>query len=267
MSVERRDSWFDDAVDSYERARPAYPDDLFDDLVRYLRAGGQGAQGASVLEIGSGTGKATASLLDRGMIVTGVEPGENMSRFLRRKFSDDSRFRVMHGRLEDVSLAADAFDAVVSATALHWVDPSVRLVKTQRVLREGGVLAVVDTNQIASTVDRDFFERCFPIYLRYRPDEQRTELPGADITPSVLEEIVGSSMFASQQLHRYRWDQTYSTAAYADLVRSYSNTQMMSPESREGLITDLCALIDKEFDGYVVRPLVISLVLARKRTL
>ncbi len=67
------------------------------------------------------------------------------------------------------------------------------------------------------------------------------------------------------RLHRFRHDQTYPTDQYADLVRSYSNTQMMPREQREALIADLCALIDAEFDGYVVRPLVITLILARKR--
>jgi hypothetical protein len=65
-------------------------------------------------------------------------------------------------------------------------------------------------------------------------------------------------------MYRYRWDQTYPTEMYADLVRSYSNTQAMPRDQREALIADLCALIDAEFDGYVIRPLIVTLVAGRK---
>jgi hypothetical protein len=39
----------------------------------------------------------------------------------------------------------------------------------------------------------------------------------------------------------------------------------MEPAPREALIDDLCALIDGEYDGYVVRPLVVTLLMGRRR--
>jgi hypothetical protein len=72
------------------------------------------------------------------------------------------------------------------------------------------------------------------------------------------------SSFGDVTLLRYRWDQTYSSVAYADLLRSYSNVQVMEPGDREGMIAELCEMIDREFDGYVVRPLVIALAMARR---
>src|SRR6267143_6546045 len=46
---------FDEAAELYDRARPGYPPELFDDLANL----GGLHPGARVLEIGSGTGKAT----------------------------------------------------------------------------------------------------------------------------------------------------------------------------------------------------------------
>jgi hypothetical protein len=37
---------------------------------------------------------------------------------------------------------------------------------------------------------------------------------------------------------------------------------MMAPDAREGLVSELCALADREFGGSVTRPLVITLTLA-----
>jgi len=60
---------FDDAAESYHRARPDYPERLFDDLVSLagLRSGGD------LLEIGCGTGKATLPLARRGLRITCLE--------------------------------------------------------------------------------------------------------------------------------------------------------------------------------------------------
>jgi len=257
-------SWFDEEVEAYERTRPSYPDEAFAEFVSFLREGGLAAP-FDVLEIGPGTGKATASLIAGGMRVTAVEPGANMTAFLRKKFAGKP-LDVMHARFEDAALRDASFDAVLSATSFGWVDEAVRLVKSHRVLRDGGALAVLDTMQIASDVDRGFFERCFPIYVKHRPDEQRSvQQTEHEVTPPVLKQLRENRLFSDVRLYRYRWDRTYPTAQYADLVRSYSNTQMMPREQREALISDLCTLIDAEFDGYVVRPLVITLALGRNR--
>jgi hypothetical protein len=131
-------------------------------------------------------------------------------------------------------------------------------------LRSGGVLAVVDTNQIAADTDRGFFDRCQSIYEPYYPGEEPTEQLGEDLTPPVFEELQQSHLFEDVRLWRYRWDQRYSTTAYADLVRSYSNTQALPLEQREGLVAGLSALIDAEFGGEVTRPLVITLTAGRR---
>jgi SAM-dependent methyltransferase len=249
---------FDAIAEVYERVRPSYPDALFDALFAELPAQPE------VLEIGAGTGKATASLLQRGARVTAVELGPNMAALLARKFAGAPNLHVIQAAFEQVQLPAGSFDALVSATAFHWLDPAVRLVKAHHVLRPKGVLCVVDTNQVRSEADRGYFDRSQVVYQRFFPGEDPPDVPEpASVRPAVVDELEASPLFEDVRLLRFPWDQMYSTADYADLVRSYSNTQQMENERAEALIADLCALIDAEFDGYVVRPLVITATLAR----
>ena len=49
---------FEEVPELYDRARPAYPTELFDDLVSLGRI----PDGGRILELGCGTGKATLSL-------------------------------------------------------------------------------------------------------------------------------------------------------------------------------------------------------------
>ena len=116
----------------------------------------------------------------------------------------------------------------------------------------------------ASAADRGFFERCQPIYRRFYPDEAVSPLAGRDIVPPAFVEVEASGLFEDVRLWRYAWDQRYSTGEYGDLVRSYSNTQSLGEQRGEELVAELSALIDGEFEGYVVRPLVITLVAARR---
>ncbi len=255
---------FDQVPEVYDRVRPAYPEALFDELFAYLGRDSQAA--ARVVEIGPGTGKATRALLQRGASVTAIEIGAHLAEFLRTKLSPEfpGRLEVVNAAFEEAALPPATYDALVSATAFHWLDPAIRLQKGHDLLRPGGALAIIDTNQIASEADGGFFDRVFPIYQRYRPNERQTELPGEDVVPQAFEEISASGLFEDIALHRYRWDQRYSASVYADLVRSYGNTQTMEPGPREALIADLCEIIDTEYGGTVVRPLVITLTLGRR---
>ena len=248
---------FDKVPHTYDRVRPVYPEPLFDEIFRRFPLATP-----RVLEIGPGTGKATASLLARGAQVTAVEPGANLTAFLRAKFAGDDRLSVLNATFEDAEVAPNSFDLVFAATSFHWVDPDVRLRKAHDILREGAAIAIVSANQIRSEVDRGYFARSQSVYKRYFPEEDVPHLHSDGVVPEEFDEIDASRLFGPAQLHRYRWDQTYPTADYADLMRTYGNMQVMPEADRESLIAELSELIDREYGGSVRRPLVITLTLA-----
>jgi SAM-dependent methyltransferase len=250
---------FDKVPAIYDRVRPSYPPQLFADLFARFDT-----SPVHVLEIGPGTGQATRSLLDRGARVTAVEPGANLAAFLRRNFAGDDRLTVINSTFEDAVIDA-GYDLVFAATSFHWVDPDVRFQKAQGLLRPGGWLAIVSTVQISSDADRGYFARSQPFYRRYFPDDdEEPHLHDENVIPDEFEEVAASGLFRPPELFRYRWDQTYVTADYADLMRTYGAMQTMAPDAREGLISDLSALIDAEFGGLVTRPLVITLTVAQR---
>ena len=130
---------FNEIADEYDRHRPAYPDALID---RACEVAGL-APGASVLEIGCGTGQLTRSLLTRGLRVMAVEPGEQLIARARDQLAGAGEVQFVGGRLEDASVPRARYQAVFSASAIHWVDPDVSWRKITDALVDGGTVALV----------------------------------------------------------------------------------------------------------------------------
>lgn len=127
---------FGRVADEYERVRPGYPAALVDRACAGLAAG------ATVVEIGCGTGKLTRELTARGLKVEAVEPDAELIAVARRVVpGGDVRFH--NASFEDVELPADAFPAVFAATSFHWVDPSVGWRKVAGLLQPAGVFALL----------------------------------------------------------------------------------------------------------------------------
>jgi SAM-dependent methyltransferase len=129
---DRRELSFDLVADEYERTRPDYPPRLLDALP--LR------DDASVLDLAAGTGKLTRVLAARYADVVAVEPLANMRATLERVVPG---VVALPGSAEQIPLDDRSVDGVFAAQAFHWFDKPVALPEIARVLRSGGVFAIV----------------------------------------------------------------------------------------------------------------------------
>ena len=133
MHEERR-ATFDDVAELYERARPTYPDELFDDLVALT-----GLKPRSrVLEIGCDPGKATLPLAGRGLRVTCVELGASLSAVARRKLAFFPGVDVINADFETWRPERAELGAVVAFTSFHWIPPELPYLKSAALLRDAG---------------------------------------------------------------------------------------------------------------------------------
>jgi SAM-dependent methyltransferase len=248
---------FDGVAEIYHGIRPSYPPPMFDELFRLLPSH------PAILEVGPGTGQATRDLLKRGANVYAVEIGPAMAAKLREVLPSHA-LTVMVGDFEEVDVEEHSFDAVFSATAYHWISPKVQVDRPASVLKPGGMVAIVDLNQVSSPEDKGFFTAAQPIYERY--GERHTGPPAPErnaVDPLIHRVLRGDRRFSNVELRTYDWDQTYSAADYRKLMLSYSGTQMMTPLARQGLLDDMENFVRQQFDDQVTRPIVVTLTTAR----
>ena len=244
---------FSQAAETYDEVRPSYPAQLFDALFQTL------PPHPEILEVGPGTGKATKDLLARGATVHGIEIGPEMAAKLRANLRTN-RLQVSIGDFEEFDIPAASADAVFSATAYHWISPAAQTDRPARILRPGGIIAIVDLIQVDSPSDRGFFAAAQPIYERHGEGHTGPPAPARDhVDPPMRSVLQSDARFNQVEVRRYDWDQTYTASGYRKLMLSYSGTQMMDEADRIGLLNDMEAFIQKDFDGRVTRPLVATL--------
>ena len=122
------------AVESYVSARPSYHPSAIERLAALLGDAGV------VVDLGAGTGILAAALVCAGVPVTAVEPvGAMRERFAARHPS----LTCVDGSAEDLPFDDAGVDAVVVGQAFHWFDHGPALDELARVLRPGGVLALI----------------------------------------------------------------------------------------------------------------------------
>ncbi|WP_326721485.1 class I SAM-dependent methyltransferase [Streptomyces sp. NBC_00243] len=146
---------FNTAAAQYAANRPSYPSTLFDAIENLAR---RPLTGARVVDVGAGTGIATALLKARGANVLAIEPGDGMTAEFRRTLPDTP---VVRGNGNALPLATASADFLTYAQSWHWTDPAHSIPEAFRVLRpDTGALALwwnteaLDIPWIAAAADR-----------------------------------------------------------------------------------------------------------------
>lgn len=123
---------------SFGAAASAYAEHRPDYAQAAVRWALEPAPGPRVLDLGSGTGKLTTTLLAAGAEVIAVEPDPAMLNELRRALPT---VHALRGSAEAIPLPDNSVDAVLAGNALHWFDMAIAGPEITRVLAPDGILA------------------------------------------------------------------------------------------------------------------------------
>ena len=238
--MERRFT-FDAVAELYEAARPGYPEALVDRILQVANL----RSGDAILELGSGTGKATRPFAERGLRVVALEPGSNLIAVARRSLDRFPKVAVVPSTFEDWPLEAARFKLVFAAQSFHWIAPEVRFLKAALALAQGGVLAVFGNT--AMPVAPPLHDELTRIFVRFAP-----HLVGLDQGPAwYLPGGVASKLFDelppvfSSSIHDgYTWSLPHTSASYVASLRTESAIQLLPPANREELLSSIAKAVD-----------------------
>jgi len=144
---------FSDRVDNYVKYRPGYPKEI----LTFLSATFGFSPDWIVADIGSGTGISTTLFLDNGNTVHAVEPNAPMRNKAEELLGSHPGFTSIDGTAEATTLPASSIDLIIAGQAFHWFDPIPAKKEFHRILRSGGVIALIwNQRQISSDFEKAY---------------------------------------------------------------------------------------------------------------
>ena len=213
-----------------------------------------------MLEIGPGTGKATAELVRRGYAVTGVELSPELAEIARRNVPGAE---LIVAEFESWEPVQAAFDAVVAFAAFHWIAPDLRYAKPARLLRPGGALAVVHGPHVSPEDGDEFFADVQEDYDAVVPDPDNRPPPRPWEVESWADEFRASGLFAEVEERKHPHSLTYTADEYVAVLGTFSDNLALPDEQRHELFSRIHARIASRPEGTVTRHHLLILTVGR----
>jgi SAM-dependent methyltransferase len=248
---------FDNVAELYDIYRPSYPPELIDAILLHsgIQAGGK------ILEIGSGTGKATLLFAKRGYPMVCLEPGQNLIDVAAKNLAAYPNVRFVRNRFEEWEANQEKFDLVISAQAYHWVPEEVRYEITARAMKPHGYLAAF-WNMYPGTegVIRHEMDQ---VYLKYAPEISAPVTDIEHVIASRANSLREYPAFENVVVTRFPWSAIYDTRSYLGLLNTYSDHLRLSPQRRGILFEQIAELIDRH-GGAIEKPYLAVVFMAQR---
>jgi SAM-dependent methyltransferase len=215
-------------VGDYDRGRPSYPDEA----VEWILAQAESAHPADsrVIDLGAGTGKFTAMLVERGLQVVAIEPDALMRERLTRNLPSVT---ALEGSAENLPLDDASAALITVAQAWHWVDVDATSREVARVLEPDGALALVWNIRDA---DVDWVARLGEVMGE--SEAERFD----SVTPPV------GAPLERRAYREFRWVTEMSREQFFAMVTSRSYVITMGEAEREAMLGRLAGLLDEHPD-------------------
>jgi SAM-dependent methyltransferase len=245
---------FNEVPELYDRVRPAYPDELFVDLVAVTGMN----ERSPVLEVGCGTGQATRSLAALGCPVTAVEPGAGLAALARQRLAAFRDVNVETSTFEEWDDRGRRFDVLVSASAWHWVDPSVGWRRAHEVLRPGGWMALLGNVVVRRPGEPEVYAETADLHERFSPGNPGWGHPPLEDEVRATGEGWGpdtdaGGSFGPATARWYPAVQWFTGEGFADLLRSTSLYRRLDAGVREPLLDAIAERIRTRMGDRVPR--------------
>ena len=218
---------FNEDAENYDKARPLYPAELFDDILAYSGIN----KNSNVLEIGIGTGQATLPFLMLGCNVTAVELGSDLAEFAKKKFSSYNNFSIINADFIEADLKNGCYDLIYCATAFHWLPQEKAYNKIKKLLAPNGTLALFWNHPFPNREDDEVNMASKRIYDKYRPTNKPiTEFCEKDLQKRKSE--LKQNGFKCVKSKLYKRTRTLTAQEYIALINTYSDHRALPDDIR-----------------------------------
>jgi len=255
--MEEKSLHFDNNFQIYDSVRPGYPQEVYEIISKYKKLETK----SNILEIGAGNGIASQEMNNKWqskMVL--IEPGENLCELLYNKFKINKNIKIENTTFEKYQNQI-IFDAIISATAFHWLDSSIKYKKSYDMLKDDGLLILFWNNfGIENEEMENAIQKVYTKYGKgtedgkstYERQMERIESRKTEIEESDLFEIIDHKIIKSTK--------EYKVENYIKLLKTFSDHL----EMEEGFFEEIGDIIKQNGNNIKVR-IVVNLEIAKKK--
>ena len=250
---------FDNAVLDYEISRPEYPKELFDTIWAYKTLDSK----SKVLEIGSGTGKATKPFLDKNCIVTALEPGKQLADLCMKKYAQNKNFLQLNMTLQEFQSSENMYDFIFAATAFHWIPEEYGYKRVFELLKNDGVFARFAYHAGRDHKRQELTEEINYLYKKYMNANQEYK-EYSEIDAVKLASLAEYYGFSDSQYWLLHTSKDFTAEEYMALLRTYPDHIKHEEDNKKKLFDGIYSAIEKA-GGVITVNYAVDLQMARKR--
>lgn len=231
---------FGKTADDYARHRAAYPDWLFERLMRR----GIARPGMRALDLATGTGYLARGLAQRGLTVTGVDVSARMIEAAKAlDAAQGVRMAYVAGNAQETGLPDASFELVTAACAWHWFDRPKASAEVLRLLKPGGWLFVCSQDWLP--VGDNVVARTEAIVQRHNPKWPYGGLDG--VKPGFVRDLRVAG-FQAIESFSVDFDIPYSHEGWRGRMRASAGVSgSLSPDQVQAFDAELAAMLARDF--------------------
>ena len=227
---------FNEVSKTYDKLRPGYVPELYEDIINYSGIN----PGSTLLEIGIGTGQATAPFLETGGRLVAVELGSELAKVAKEKFKIYRNFEIVNAAFEDYSCAENSLDLIYSASAFHWIPEEVGYTKVFELLKSGGTFARFARHPCLDEGNMPLHDAIQELYAKYMPDmlaipvlKRKKDFRYGEEDAAEIAALAKKYGFVDIEYKLYSRMRAFDAKSYSELIKTYSDHRAMGMDRLE----------------------------------
>lgn len=236
-------------ADLYDEGRPRLPQKAIEIIKKYINGNID-----LIVDVGCGTGNSTEVCTNFAERVIGIEPSKDMLNKAKEK--ENNKLKFQEGLGNKTGLDSNIADIVICSQAFHWMEPTSTIYEISRVLKKGGVFAVIDADWLPVIDLRlEKLNRCLrELTMNLENDEDTIIYP----QNQHLNNLIKSNKFEFCREICFDVEMEYDKDRFKKFILSKSNIQKAIRNNYKPVIKileDLDSTLENIFEGKTLNAL------------